>query len=535
VPQLITISFVPDGTVVATGLGGNITSNLMSTFNAKFGSTAAWENQVLKAAQVLAQQTNINFAVVSDDGVPAGSGLFQQGDPGMGDIRIGGYNFGSGNNTLADAFMPPPVNNYSLAGDIDFNTGQSFNIGSTYDLFTVAMHEFGHALGLGESSVSNTAMYPTYSGTRAGLAGDDVSGIRAIYSNGNPRTPDAYYGGSPPNNSFSTAADLTSTINPTSLTALVSNLDITTAGVQEYFKFTALSGSNSTLTLQVQSQGLSLLAPKVTVYAADQVTVLGSANGVGHYGTTLTVTVSGITAGSTYYVKVQGADTTAFGTGAYALTLNLGTGSNPTVPLPNTQTLNGNPISSGGGYPQSPSAGAGDNDGPSATPVAQGAPPSLAIALTAPTPAPAGAPFSLAPPVTRASLPPLAAAPAVGLVAPLTGTVRLDGVRLNDSGLPAGDDPAEPVPAPEVRPAAPEGPTAAFEEAVSPGACDACFGDETSPPTALPMAADAVDAAVGNGAWDGTPALAVTALLGASWAGAATTAEDDRAWLRHGR
>ena len=51
-------------------------------------------------------------------------------------------------------YQPPPANNFSVAGDMTFNTGQSFNVGSTYDLFTVAMHEFGHALGLNESSVS---------------------------------------------------------------------------------------------------------------------------------------------------------------------------------------------------------------------------------------------------------------------------------------------------------------------------------------------------------------------------------------------
>ena len=56
----------------------------------------------------------------------------------MGDIRIGGYNYGPGVSTLAWSFQPPPVNNTSLAGDIQFNTGEAFNIGATYDLNTVA-------------------------------------------------------------------------------------------------------------------------------------------------------------------------------------------------------------------------------------------------------------------------------------------------------------------------------------------------------------------------------------------------------------
>src|SRR5581483_8788335 len=95
-PQLITISFAPDGTQLDSN---GDTSNLFATFNATFGSTSAWQNVILKAAQQWAKQTNINVAAVGDNGAPLGSGNYQQGDPGMGDIRIAGYNFGNG--TLA--------------------------------------------------------------------------------------------------------------------------------------------------------------------------------------------------------------------------------------------------------------------------------------------------------------------------------------------------------------------------------------------------------------------------------------------------
>jgi predicted Zn-dependent protease len=184
-PTCITISFMPDG----TNLGGPV-SNLQSTFNSKASLEGKWEDQILKAAQMWAQQTNINFVVVPDDGAPLGSGPDEQGDPGFGDIRIGGYNFDS--STLACTYQPPSANNFSLAGDMLFNTGMPFNINTTYDLFTVAMHEFGHALGLGESSVPGSVMYSTYSGVKTGLASDDIAGIQSIYSAGLPRSPDAF-------------------------------------------------------------------------------------------------------------------------------------------------------------------------------------------------------------------------------------------------------------------------------------------------------------------------------------------------------
>jgi Matrixin len=341
-PNLITISFEPDG----TNLGGP-TSNLFASFNSRFGSATAWENAVLKAAQTWSAQTNLNFAVVPDNGTASGSGSYQQGDPGMGDIRIGGYNF---NNTsiLALGYMPPPVNNYSIAGDVGFNTGQSYHMGSTYDLYTVAMHEIGHALGLDHSSTSAAAMYASYGGVKSALTADDIAGIRSIYSNGQPRTPDRFNTGSSSNNSFTAAANIGASITKPALNALVTNLDITTAGQAEYFQFTAPSGGSGSVTLTVQSQGLSLLAPSVSVYNAGQ-TQLATLSGAGQYGATLKLTVSGIKAGQTYYIKVTGADSTVFGTGAYALTVNLGSAASPTVPLPNTQTTNGSPLNGGGG------------------------------------------------------------------------------------------------------------------------------------------------------------------------------------------
>jgi hypothetical protein len=186
-------------------------------------------------------------------------------------------------------------------------------------------------------------MYPAYNGTFTALGSDDIAGIRAIYSGGNGRSPDQY-DSVLSNGSFLTATAVV--VSPTSLTAQL-NADITTTMDCDYYVFTAPLGSASTATISVQSAGLSQLSPKIYVYNALH-TQIAFKSGVGQYGTTLTVTPS-ITALGTYYVKVAGADLTAFSTGAYALTINTGSGSSPPVTPPNTQVADGNPEVSGGG------------------------------------------------------------------------------------------------------------------------------------------------------------------------------------------
>ncbi len=326
-PQLITISFVPDGTIIGANNSGYVTSNLFATFNQRFGSAAKWQNVFLKAAQVWAQQTNVNFAIVGDNGATLGSGSYEQGDPNMGDIRISGYNFGN-SNYLAMASLPPPANNNSIAGDISMNTGQTFNIGATYDLFSVAAHEIGHALGMGHSSLSSAIMYANYTTTRTALSSDDASGIRAVYGGG--RAADAYTS----DTSFSTAAKLNGQVSGSS--AVVSGLDLVSTTDVRYFSFTA--PSTTQLNVNLQAQNLSLFTSSVTVYDGNQ-NVVTSSSDAGQYGTTLSLSVN-VTAGSTYYVKVTGADTTAFSTGTYALSLGFGQAA-PSVAKPNTQTANG--------------------------------------------------------------------------------------------------------------------------------------------------------------------------------------------------
>lgn len=343
-PELVTLSFVPDGADV-----GGVASNLVSTLNARFGSAQVWQHEFIRAAQAWAQQTNLNFAVVFDDGTAYGGGAHQQGSPLFGDIRIGGYNFGTP--TLARAYLPPSINNFSIAGDVLINSGQSWVMGTIggYDLFTTALHEVGHALGLGHSTSYSAAMYPSYVGQRLGLGADDSSGIRALYSPGQVRTHDAFdlYAS---NDTLATPSWLNDYVNPTTLTGVVSGLDVSNTSDVDFYRLTVPAGTSGTLRVKLQSSGMSLLSPILTVYNGAQQQV-GVASGAGQYGSTLSVTVNGIAAGETYYIRAVGAESTAFGTGRYSLGLNVGAGADPTIWLPWTATLNGTPLSGGGGVP----------------------------------------------------------------------------------------------------------------------------------------------------------------------------------------
>ena len=91
--------------------------------------------------------------------------------------------------TLAQAYFPDDINPARIAGDIEFDTEDRWEIGnglgrSAFDLVSVAVHEIGHSLGLRHSHDSESILAPAISPNEqfVGLSGHDIEAIRGLYA-----------------------------------------------------------------------------------------------------------------------------------------------------------------------------------------------------------------------------------------------------------------------------------------------------------------------------------------------------------------
>ncbi len=165
----VTYSFMPDGTTMSNGAQ----SALYATLDA-VASTAVWQAEIDRAMQSWADASGLTLTRVSDDGSTEGIAGSAQGDSRFGDIRIGARPM----SYLGYTWYPSTS---TLGGDMELTTSHPFQIGSVYDLYSVVLHEAGHALGLAHSDVSGAVMQVAAYSIFTGLQPDDIAGIQALY------------------------------------------------------------------------------------------------------------------------------------------------------------------------------------------------------------------------------------------------------------------------------------------------------------------------------------------------------------------
>ncbi len=240
-----------------------------------------------------------------------------QGDSRFGDIRIGAAPLSPG---IVANTSPFSWTGTTFSGDVVLNSLQLYGIGDqsgTYDLFTVALHEAGHAFGLADQTADPTSvMWAWYQSLASTLSTQDIVALKALYG---ARAPDAFDAAG--SNNTRATADAMPRVAATG--QLLATADLTTQGDVDFYKFNvpALLPMLSNVTVRLKASGISLLTASVTVLDSSG-HVVASAISNDPLSNDLTLSFRPGLLGGTYYVKVDGAGNGVFDVGGYKLAVD---------------------------------------------------------------------------------------------------------------------------------------------------------------------------------------------------------------------
>ncbi|MDX1925236.1 MAG: matrixin family metalloprotease [Pirellulaceae bacterium] len=304
----LTMSFVPDGTQIETE-----TSQLQASLDAQM-PRATWQQTILRAGQTWAAIANVNIGLINDGGQKLGIAGASQGDTRFGDIRIGGLPMG--NDSLAVSIPPSNGATGTFAGDIIINTRAQF---TPSKLYAVLMHEMGHVLGLDHSNDPNSVLFPTIHEPAALTAGD-IASVRALYG---ARAID-FNEGNRGNNTIRNATRLEfsqSSSGYDGSTPMIGYGDIGSATDIDYFDVRTLLGYSGPMTFRVQTTGISLLTPRVSLIDGNG-RVLQTRVGANTNGTVVTIRIPSSVPDGQYFLKIEADPSSTYKVGRYGVAVS---------------------------------------------------------------------------------------------------------------------------------------------------------------------------------------------------------------------
>jgi hypothetical protein len=197
------------------------------------------------------------------------------------------YPFDGYGGQLAHTFYPANPNPEPVAGDLHLDDSESWHIGTTTDLFSVTLHELGHALGLGHSDNPNDVMYPYYK-LMSGLAPGDITAIQTLYAAQGSSAPAPTPIPTPTPTPAPTPGALALTVNATAATTTASAVSLsgTASGGSGTISITWSSGMSSGTALGSASWTISNIA---LAAGANNITVTAT-TGTSRVSQVLTVT-----------------------------------------------------------------------------------------------------------------------------------------------------------------------------------------------------------------------------------------------------